>query len=815
VPFLQRLHLSRIVSRTWPPLSAILCALLGLAAHGAHVQDGKPVKLTAADRKYLDGLFQDFLFDPTGATRMEVKVSRRSLRGDHYEERRIGWHVAEKSCVFFTDGYSIPAPPATAMSPVDFVAACKARLAAIVSDDEDTYDANAESDLVLAAWLHRLGHEDLATRMLAVTRKLYKRPDAAIAKRVRFHLAEHVYQDVAFSFVGYAGADALVQAQRFLKLYAFIAADYPGEICESDVKRIVAELRRRKANGTFGKRPDRELPTQFNQWDRDRKVEYLVGALEHVRTHPLDIREDPRVAALISLGEGIVPRLIDTVEKDSRLTHRLIIHGPDSEPGLSFTLLGVRDLALEVIQGILRTGMIDPNSRHVYVLPHGIANPFETGALLRRYVKKYGELPFDERMMTILTDKLASAAAWRDAAVNLVFLHGRPEYAYFYLPMRARPKAAHLALDRISNPTTAEAILAALDRETTAFLAAKQSETHSLPGSERYYLYLLAALNDKRITPVLAGRSRSAKSTTSRMHYAEAAHWLGDSQPLHEFAEDCRVGKRRGDNDLKDIVATLAAVRDAQADRALNAFADPTHPWYRETRSGVLGAYDPAGRWLVHPFCLPILRRALDDRTPTGTNYEIRGKRLLYGNGGSEPIPDELHGVQLRTEAVERLCDVAAAKLGGAVVGLPTYHCLFEDADEKRHAMRELLDRFAGRFRCASAIEAIVLYRAAAVVPIFQTLDRPATAEDVKAGHAVFDLDGKGKRVDRQLPLVGEMKAAWNGAAERVLIVQAEQNADGEVIYGVIGRHSIRAVPDRELARVLPLDAEQWQTVRE
>ena len=54
-------------------------------------------------------------------------------------------------------------------------------------------------------------------------------------------------------------------------------------------------------------------------------------------------------------------------------------------------------------------------------------------------------------------------------------------------------------------------------------------------------------------------------------------------------------------------------------------------------------------------------------------------------------------------------------------------------------------------------------------------LDHVATAEDVKAGKAVFHLDGKGKLTDLKLPAVGllipdDKKKRWS----TVLIVQAE-----------------------------------------
>ena len=82
-------------------------------------------------------------------------------------------------------------------------------------------------------------------------------------------------------------------------------------------------------------------------------------------------------------------------------------------------------------------------------------------------------------------------------------------------------------------------------------------------------------------------------------------------------------------------------------------------------------------------------------------------------------------------------------------------------------------------------------------------MGRAATADDVKAGKAVFHLDGKGKAADLQLPAVAVLKG--DEKKERpphVLIVQAEAGPDGAVTYGVITREGVRAMPASELSGV-------------
>jgi hypothetical protein len=214
--------------------------------------------------------------------------------------------------------------------------------------------------------------------------------------------------------------------------------------------------------------------------------------------------------------------------------------------------------------------------------------------------------------------------------------------------------------------------------------------------------------------------------------------------------------------------------------------------------------------WFVHPFCLLILRRALDDTTPTGATLKIEGnilKRLVNGGGGGSSfggVPPALENPAARVnEAVERKCDAAAEKIPKLVLGFPDYHALFKDADARLKALRETIDRFQGRFRRASDQEMKALGHfswAPTFLVDMKPLDRAATAEDVKAGRAVFHLDGKGKPAELKLPAVAVLRRD-----EKALVLQAEVGPDGETIYGVLSREGLRAVPSKEVIKVTAL----------
>src|SRR5262249_172276 len=148
--------------------------------------------------------------------------------------------------------------------------------------------------------------------------------------------------------------------------------------------------------------------------------------------------------------------------------------------------------------------------------------------------------------------------------------------------------------------------------------------------------------------------------------------------------------------------------------------------------------------------------------------------------------------------------------------GVPAYHPLLKDADDRLPRLKAALDRFP-QFRRATDYETAVLRppdddpekflfdytRQTLFVPAVALLARPPTHEDVKMGRAIFHIDGKGKPHDLHLPAYGVLKRDGKAKqSERVLIVQAEVGPGGEVTYGVIGRHDVRAVSAKDVEKL-------------
>lgn len=806
----------------------------------------KEPALTAEDKKYLDGLMREFLFDPKGAERVTVPTVVRTVWASADEVAADGWLVPGKDGrpgrVYFTDGASIPAPPDQKMKKVDFVAACQARYVLPPKKEEGdekkgdldrdevfrkmrrtAVGAVQDDDLAVAAWLYRLGHEGLAGRALAAARKGEGDP----RKRLREELAWSAFAGMVHAYMVRADEEALAHGERLLRLYA---DEVKGKEYRQ-AEQVVAELNRRQKKGTFGKVPPEKEPEGFDKWDAKKKTAYLIEALEEVDARQwgqpggVDLVSDRRVMELIRLGDAVVPDLIDVLEKDERLT-RSVQFGRDFFK--SRNILSVGDAALMALSGILRVRHFDPAAESDS--PEGGQNRMtKMASRVRAYWNDYGQLPFDERMMKVLTDPKASLYAKREAVQNLAMPDQNPFLSRIIHPNvsgKPLPRKRNPAVAKFSNPTVAEAILTTLDAELKAFDARIPKEyvkfnISTRRGIEEEYLLALVDLGDTRIGKEAAIRASIAKVPDMRRAWVEAAHYLGEPKPLQAFTADYLVGKIEAseeDNDgseLMNVVSTFIRVGTPETARALDTLVDPKHPHYKVlARQLLFRSPSPfrsdEGRWFDHPYCLRILRTALEDTTPSGAIITVEENSIeRRGENGfrSQSIPKYLADPAVRREKVaERVCDVAAEKLGELVVGLPRYHPLFKDADKRLTAFKAAFDRYAGNYRRATWREQQSLGLsswAPAYLPDIRPLARAATADDVKAGKAVFHLDGKGKPADLELPAVAVLKRdEKKEQPPRVLIVQAEVGPDCAVTYGIITREEVRVVPGRELTGI-------------
>jgi hypothetical protein len=151
------------------------------------------------------------------------------------------------------------------------------------------------------------------------------------------------------------------------------------------------------------------------------------------------------------------------------------------------------------------------------------------------------------------------------------------------------------------------------------------------------------------------------------------------------------------------------------------------------------------------------------------------------------------------------------------VFGLPRYDPRQQRRDESLAAIKKTFDSFV-KYRCANDIEAESLYfhpPHPVYVPDLPPLGRAATAEDVKAGKEIFHLDGRGRMAKLDLPAAASLvkpgqKVNDRRSSRRVMILQAEVNADGNLLYGIVGDGPGRIAKPSELTDIKPIKKVSW-----
>jgi hypothetical protein len=231
-------------------------------------------RLTAKDRALLQGLLEKFLFDPRGAVRVRVPVVEHRLAQAPIQWDRAGWLKADSpggpARVYFTDGEAMTAPPSDKRKQIDFVEQCRQALDAPEGSEKGVLP---EDDLVVAAWLYRLGHEELAARALARGWAWARKYKCDPVAQLSGYLARHAREQMAEAYVRRADSEALAHAERLCRLY-------PKEAKGED-RWVLKALQRHQRRGTLG-RPRPPVPARFNTWEVKQKIAYLIDALEDV-----------------------------------------------------------------------------------------------------------------------------------------------------------------------------------------------------------------------------------------------------------------------------------------------------------------------------------------------------------------------------------------------------------------------------------------------------------------------------------------------------------------------------------------------------
>ncbi|MCO5171679.1 MAG: hypothetical protein M9894_35700 [Planctomycetes bacterium] len=727
-------------------------------------------ELALDDRRALEAVFEAAgLLDPRGGRWVRATAVVRGHDGfaTEAEVEVEGWAdagVARPGRLVLLDLREVLVVPDTALIPTDFEVALDRALGR-----GGAARAAPGAVLAWAAWALRLGHEALAADL--VERARARAPQGAIEDLVRAERAWRLLLVAVRAFERRADDEALLAARALAPLGDAADAYGPWRTLLADLERRVREAQEAPRGLVL------DEPT----------VERLVELLEDVvgeRTPAggLDLLGDPTARDLLDAEDAAVPALLDCLERDARLTRTVEVERVRAR-GLH--PVPVRQVAVELLGELLGTS----------ALLEGWSD--EPGAVARRaraYWAAHGDAPLEERLRRLLLDAAAPPRARAEASERL----SRD-------PLRA------FAL-RLEGPTAAEAILRAFEQDLGPLaLDVAQASPH---------LAALVALGDERIAPALEAHHDATLRPSLRLELALACEALGAPGPLDRVATQLAAGRlfaglERLDQEapipLTRLVAALARAGRPAADAALLAFAGPGHPLHTVARARVL-AFTPLegdDAWLHHPACLALLRAVLEDERPSGRRYRLVGDRIHASDGEAPTVPAPppawLDPAACEGDAASRWCDEAALRLGDLLAGTPRAHPLLRDRDARLADVRRFAARAVPGARRPTLLEAAALgvnagpWGRPGFIPDLPPLDRAATAADVEAGRAVFHLDGRGRRAPLRLPAMAEVGEA------PALVLQAEVDADGALLLGVLTVDALRRVPAAEVTGLRPL----------
>jgi hypothetical protein len=674
---------------------------------------------------------------------------------------------------------------------------------------------------VAAAWCRALGDSSLAELILRGAH----RPDSneEALKRVRRDLAWRSYSGAVHAFMYGDDKQALHFAQRFADKYA---EEFDSEF-GTPGSRVLADLLRRKEAGTFGKYQPTEhdddwnlipnMPEDFEGWDAEKKLNWLIADLENLDARQMgqpggvNLERDWRVAELVKLGEMAVPALIDTLESDTRLTRSVHFW---RDFATYRTVFGVREPAVSAVMTILQVRVFEPRATGDSLSARGDERAKQIATRLREYWDKYGQYPFDERMMKILTDEKANFDARIEAAMNLAYINDRSHIGTTVWTTRRKRGDAepNPAVEKFEDPTVAEAIVALMDSHLAA-----ETDTDKWRRVLNSYVNALVQLGDERVIPLLNQRIEGASEAAYARALAWGCLWLGDADAFTAFCKRFAEGTEPGLDDADTLLGMIDMLVRAEipaAEAALDALISPEHPAYTLYRDSLLqgrpGSYDARSLFRSRHSIL-LLFRELGNTEATGTTYSMSEGNLVTSRPRSQltvRAPEFLTDVPEGASAEERHCDKAAALLVELVAGLPRYHPLMNDAEQRLDDIRELMGRYINNLRRASADECRAL-GISSFIPFYvfypEPLDRPATEDDVAAGNAAFHLQ-EGTLADMTLPAKAALEPADPaGERRRAIIFQAEVDADGNTWYAILERHQVRRVAAEDVHDIAPL----------
>ncbi len=478
----------------------------------------------------------------------------------------------------------------------------------------------------------------------------------------------------------------------------------------------------------------------------------------------------PLVKALIAEGGPAVEPLLAAYETDTRLTRSV-----SSGQGMSY-VHPVAEAELAALSGLLQGADFRTSEPNAY--NRNLSARKELVRSLRAFWAKNREVSPNERWFRLLSDENAGRDRWLEAAAHIV--QPRDETGPAYIGRSA------MRVGPTPSPMKGEELRARHNPSVSGLLAGRVADIAATanplqhPNIELYRACELAmalhAWDEKAALPVMRNLTRACREdmelkrtqgsqldqSMSRfvVQFTLIRARAGDRNAVGEYAtwiRDCRP--KELENHGFECFEPMWAYPDDPAiqGEARRLFADPESPWLSLVRApGGSGVFSFHARGL---YTSPLLRvdgfrtaiiAALADRSPRGTVRRTDRRVFEYkmsdgenGNYGSDR-PD-LDEVEQGVDRPFRVCDQLAWLLSG-IEGSPRCELYWPEdrRDRAVAASAEFLRKYGEQFTATPPPGENDFPSKRAHVA-FPKLDRPATPEDVRAGRAIFSLQGEGE----------------------------------------------------------------------
>jgi hypothetical protein len=322
----------------------------------------------------------------------------------------------------------------------------------------------------------------------------------------------------------------------------------------------------------------------------------------------------------------------------------------------------------------------------------------------------------------------------------------------------------------------------------------------------------------------IAARGAQVKRLAARCAWARAADALGNGGLIRGLSSEVANGSaslRDTAEDASDVlltvVSTLSHAHDPSGRQALMAIQADSHPLHDRALASMLAVlHDASSPWFSDSFCLGMLASKLDDTTLTENWCSLAGRQVnLTGRTmGMENLPDGINPADCMPSTQVRRCDAVATLIAKLLMGVPIYHPLLKDRDLRRARMRSFIAEYGSHLRSLAVpeVRALALDRFNANFAYLPSPPHAATIGDVAARRAIFALGPGARSWTLQLPAVatylipGKVMKDTAPQSEKVLVVQAEQDAGGAFHYGIVCREGALEVDGSQLAGIQTID---------